>query len=76
MAILPWQAPCESNVPAHGNARAYRVADDEACEAFLPQLARVCECFDWPAHACCLKHNLCHLLVEAAQATRRAKGTS
>ncbi|MDZ4813520.1 MAG: transposase [Pseudomonadota bacterium] len=54
---------------ARGSARAEVFADDDDREAFLSELARVCERFDWVVWAYCLMGNHYHLLVETRRPT-------
>ena len=57
------------HVIARGNAREAIFLDDEDREAFLANLGRVAERFDWRLWAWCLMGNHYHLLVETLRPT-------
>jgi REP element-mobilizing transposase RayT len=57
------------HVMARGDGRRGIFEDDEDREAFLNQLSRVCERFQWRLWAYCLMDNHYHLLVETLQPT-------
>lgn len=57
------------HVIARGNAREAIFLDDEDREAFLSNLGRVAERFDWRLWAWCLMGNHYHLLVETLRPT-------
>lgn len=57
------------HVMARGDGRREIFEDDEDREAFLAQLSRVCERFQWRLWTYCLMGNHYHLLVETQQPT-------
>jgi REP element-mobilizing transposase RayT len=57
------------HVMARGNAREAIFADDDDRQAFVMNLARVCERFAWRAWAWCLMGNHYHLLIETLEPT-------
>jgi REP element-mobilizing transposase RayT len=57
------------HVMARGNAREAIFLDDDDCAAFVANLGRVAERFEWRVWAWCLMGNHYHLLVETLRPT-------